>query len=1363
MTDSHMFAGLRERLGSRLGRVIGNPVIERKELAAFDLVVSRRQVMHGSGIAAVTALVAAGTPPTMWGRQDSALAVDPATVGLTQAEQVSVTAAVALSVGSETFQDTVYAEQVVSAEAVNTHAVVEGARGQLRLQSDLESEDPQESAFLDTDYHYGQPELIQLEQVSGGWELVHYYHPWGARSDGAKTDGLERAVVIAAGVLINPKKVLTITGTYTNRFVAGSGAQSSQIAYAAFVEDPGTQGGDFSGGFLCIGIGTLNSTPPYNPSQTYPVEWQHYPLSDFLLPITNNEGIGEFLGCDVYTRPAYSASPAVYDAVQATQHLTFYYKPEAGNVSTLVASLVDTGQPGKVSVQLSALPNISEDVNYRVVDIDWNPTEPGSDGAYVFSSITLATSSQSSQGDPVISTASWLPATATVGKVQTFADSPNVTSWVVTYAGPNHVDNHTVTGDTAADIGQFDFSTVACVHTLFSTKALVAGGGFGWGDRPYRLVLAKFGSATLALFVLGCTSGSKPVFRVDGLFPLGLPDAASAGTISNLAGGVSKFGGFRFVASDEDGNVFLLRQQRLAGSDTPYPPAVYGPFTRAGTPRTEWNSLEYNPLPATTSAASPLRDLAAWVDKFAIYDSGATLPQYAAYNMLLSMLVGFGTDDSNITQGTWLGSTFKAAYALSRFGCDSEHVVVKAAQSGTAGDFAAYTMFCNPLTKVWHQRLIAQQVLPQPPGLNESGDHFQATVTPVNAYGHPVPVNTGSNTDYAIEVRADVPTEVIDDTHNLYYDVNQYSSFTAAPDPMSGQLVLLVKAETFAQALYLRPVFTNGLQPSGSDASLLKSIAETTFPWMLVNISAEAQQRMGNDGSASGEGDGTPIVDTTTYVSSDTLKASNSATPWDFKGGYNPSSSNLGDLASYMNTSGQNMISVAAQTTGTYADGTPVNPLSSLTPVGSGSALTVGTTTFGYSNGTVSHSTSTSSSSPAGLGGIFSGISHALHDALHWLQHVEGQAYKDLANGAVAVAIKTEQIEATVSADIMKQVNGIDKALTQVVSTIEEYANIVVNVLVTIVEDSFIYELIELIIALISLFQYFEDILKLSNDLHTRFIDILQGTNGYAIPDLSGWSTYDLATTYLGSGSQTESDLGSVDASSVPNSIEQGILDLVQASPLSKKILGKVMSEVSKFLNATQPSSPLSFNMGSSAAFTSFSSDLVDLGEAMVEGVADLSTEVATDLIEGLSQDIEQPQNAFTNMINDLADLTEQFAVDALEPVCDFIDAQVSSAPQVALDAIGQSGYITLKIPGLADLCKLFGIGDVSGNDLKLHAKDAVFFPMATIIWVTAYIQDGTKLKGISDLEGSTSAEAPSTVGSSADSIWEVASLVVDG
>ncbi len=34
MPDSHMFDGLRQRLGARLRQVIGNPVIQRKELAA---------------------------------------------------------------------------------------------------------------------------------------------------------------------------------------------------------------------------------------------------------------------------------------------------------------------------------------------------------------------------------------------------------------------------------------------------------------------------------------------------------------------------------------------------------------------------------------------------------------------------------------------------------------------------------------------------------------------------------------------------------------------------------------------------------------------------------------------------------------------------------------------------------------------------------------------------------------------------------------------------------------------------------------------------------------------------------------------------------------------------------------------------------------------------------------------------------------------------------------------------------------------------------------------------------------------------------------------------------------------------------
>ena len=43
-------------------------------------------------------------------------------------------------------------------------------------------------------------------------------------------------------------------------------------------------------------------------------------------------------------------------------------------------------------------------------------------------------------------------------------------------------------------------------------------------------------------------------------------------------------------------------------------------------------------------------------------------------------------------------------------------------------------------------------------------------------------------------------------------------------------------------------------------------------------------------------------------------------------------------------------------------------------------------------------------------------------------------------------------------------------------------------------------------------------------------------------------------------------------------------------------------------------------------------------------------------------------------------------------------------------DMLSYKYYVTIHIPGLADLFKLFGIGDVSGNDLKLKGYDAVFF-----------------------------------------------------
>eukprot|EP00522_Entomoneis_paludosa_P002326 CAMPEP_0172473842 /NCGR_PEP_ID=MMETSP1065-20121228/69058_1 /TAXON_ID=265537 /ORGANISM="Amphiprora paludosa, Strain CCMP125" /LENGTH=244 /DNA_ID=CAMNT_0013232019 /DNA_START=646 /DNA_END=1377 /DNA_ORIENTATION=- len=96
----------------------------------------------------------------------------------------SSTAPTQLAFGTELFQDTIYSEPVIAQNEAFSHAVIEGARGRLKLQSNLSSTDPSESTFLDTNYHLGPPEVIQFEQNSttSNWELVHYRYPWEPRS-----------------------------------------------------------------------------------------------------------------------------------------------------------------------------------------------------------------------------------------------------------------------------------------------------------------------------------------------------------------------------------------------------------------------------------------------------------------------------------------------------------------------------------------------------------------------------------------------------------------------------------------------------------------------------------------------------------------------------------------------------------------------------------------------------------------------------------------------------------------------------------------------------------------------------------------------------------------------------------------------------------------------------------------------------------------------------------------------------------------------------------------------------------------------------------------------------------------------------
>lgn len=208
-------------------------MIEAKELAPFDLIMNRRQFLKAAQFTAIGALVASACPPTAWGRYDKKLHVHPKDVGLTPTEQASVSQATQLTTGTELFQDTVYAQPVVAAEAVNSHALIEGVRGRSRIQSDLFSDHPAEYQFLDNGYHLGPPELIQLEQdENGNWELVHYHHPWSARTDGSRTDGLVRQVISGSkDTFSNPTKVIAVTGSYTNHFFPQQASQSITVSY----------------------------------------------------------------------------------------------------------------------------------------------------------------------------------------------------------------------------------------------------------------------------------------------------------------------------------------------------------------------------------------------------------------------------------------------------------------------------------------------------------------------------------------------------------------------------------------------------------------------------------------------------------------------------------------------------------------------------------------------------------------------------------------------------------------------------------------------------------------------------------------------------------------------------------------------------------------------------------------------------------------------------------------------------------------------------------------------------------------------------------------------------------------------------
>ena len=1327
---------LREQLACNLHRLIGNEAVEKKELAAFDLIMSRRQFLKAAEVEALAALVGSSMVPTAWGKTDPKLKVDPGKVGLTVEDQAAVSKATQLVYGTELNQDPIYARPVISPQEQSTHGIVEGARGRLQLQSQLDAGNPTEAQFLDRGFHYGPSELIQLEKDGANWQLVHYYHPWSARTDGARTDGLERHVILTGNTnsrneadwLADPIKVHCLTGVRTNQFRQSGNQVLGGGTYFVFVEQKG-----FSN-LVFIGQSSFELTPPYVQPMDYPVVWSHNLANNLFLPA----GETDYFLIDKYSNSGFLGDGS-YDPSQAYEHLVIYGAGAGGGYYTLWVVSLDDSVPGKLNVINTSIENYPSKA--RVVHIGGTPT---ADTPLTEVVLTESVSTQDgSTTKQVYTTYRVTSEGARHGPQQTVGPDQTAMGWSL--SAPPDIEK-TEANAALTDENSYDFTTLQNVHHLFSYTTKDPNESLPLTNHVKLGFLQDRGIVLFGISVWSASAGVQAV--LNGYYALALPDAG-VGQIVTLSGGVSKFGGFRYFALDANGNLFMLRQRRKPLADTPYGPPIYAQYNADGNPEA-FPTTSAIPIPSTTDPNAAIRAFAAGSP---LCGQFVTLTD----NVLLNTALAFGTDDTNLSQAVWLGSGFQAVYAPNRFSHDAQHVVVKKVQNNENEVYGCFNVFNNPVDKSWRSRQIATQTVPAGPGMQQSGDHYQADIAPANAYGKITSLSYEVNKGIQIEVRADSPTTVIDEVSNLYYDIDRYTSFIGNPDPGTGRLSVAVKADVLAQVIYARLIDTSGLAPS-SDAAMLSS-SEPGYDWVSINLATQAQQRMSTDGSTqlgAVNPDGT-TPDTTVYVSGSTIGGTRNDPQygWQTKGNYDPSNDNLNSLATYLNQSSANMLAAAPQLTGGgLRSGQQVDPLTAVTPLAADPARSTVTTVFGYAAGTVACTLSGPQGSPGQLGGIFSSISHALHDAFNWLQHVEDEAYDDLKKGVTVTIDTAEGIAVTVSADIMKNVNGVEQDLNEVVSTVEEYASVVENVIITVIESSFMYQFIMAIIALISFFIHFKEILELKDSYYSFFQQLFDPNSPQAqsmkVP--SNIVVANEGRVVVGPENTVTQNFEKLSTSNVPAEIVDDVVDSILRNPIVNKILGVVLSAVCRAIAVVDSLIPISFNMAP-APTSDLENEMTALLGSLESATANVTEDTINAFLNQFIQDIMNPQATYTNFAEGLGPLMTELESDAMSPFYELMQNLGNQDFTYLQQMLQQGDFLTLKIPLLADLFMLFGLGTASGSEVKLSAHDAVFFPIAVITWITIYRYEGRTISSVDDLHFASTSRLPAPQAGAMDDV----------
>jgi len=1245
----------------------------------------------------------------------------------------SSTAPTQLAYGTELFQDTVYSESVIAQNVPYSHAVIEGARGRLKLQSNLSSSDPSESQFLDTNYHLGSPEVIQFEQntTTSDWELVHYRYPWQPRSDNVRTDALERIVIMDSDDgLDSPTGVWSITGTFTNRiYSAGNGTAVTNMKYALFVQQ---SSGDH---FVVIGCGVAELA--YDSAPAHPLTWSFLAYND----IADAPSFGDINSVDKYTSASWSTDYrydeyAQFSIANGVEHIIIY-----GTSNIVVLSLLDYGQLS-TQFSLQKIQYYDSDTSYRVLHMEWTPPiDDSSDSWYFLNNVTLATTSgdytkvfgipdeTNYYGGPT-----YYP-TATSTGFESFADG-------ITYAVVTLSDDGSLYRISHSDEDySIDMGDIESIHDLYSIRTTEDGSSTKLS--MYNVKLANVKDAGIYVLI-HCVWGDFLETQYSflcGAMKLDFPDLSGMGEIINFSGGTTKFGGFRFIASDENGNLFLMRQRSAASdSSTPYEIPIYGLWDEEGSPISD-DSFEqtYVGPPANTSSSSNLQDIDDWVSNTNCILQNTIEYQTATKNLILGAASMFSTDETSVAQGYWLGTGFQASYSLKRFGQDSSHVVVTESSSdGSETSYSVQAVYKEPVTKKWHKRQISTQSLSTELGEYDTGDHYHVTITVTNDAGQAVSLDEYANV--LVEVRSDYPCTAVDDTNNYYHDLDRYTSFTAAPSARSSSLDVVVKASGFSQVLYARLITSTTLNQTSSDSAMLDSSSVTYSSWVSIKLASEAQARMANGVNSSSNSrrltSNSSLADTTVYINPSTLNQSIVENEWALKDSFTADDQTLTSLTTLLNSAGSTMSSGTE-----FSDDSDsaerllssitedIDPLTTVSTI-QGEALEESVvTTVVFANGLLTSGRRRRRNLSERRLSFWSSFTHTLSDALHYVENAGDALADSVTDAVVEIEDVGNQVYAMISADIMEALTGVNSAFSTVVSTVEQYAAVVENIVSSIVEVTF--DVIEFIIALISLFLYFEDIVALSHSLMDKFEYYFDSA-----PTLSDtFNCYDTMSKYMGIGNQFQETInaGSDSEHPVDEFTSDSLSVLTSMNPLAKKIFNKISAMLTKVEDKILDEMPLTFGMNES--FVSEFSDTLDDFESIAEdSVATLGFDLITGLVTDVSNDATNPQNIFSDVANTFGDFLEGFADDVTTSTCDLMDDVASSSPQFILDQLKYDDMISISDKVLVDFLDLFGVGTLKTSTLNLSGKEMVFFPTALIYWALIYTEKGQSIKSFDEI-----------------------------